>query len=57
MVVDDFDIFRTLLGPHKANAPLIVDVDRVLARTINRLAPAKPEMELFTTKLTKSAKL
>jgi hypothetical protein len=31
MVIDDFDIGGTLLGPGEANAPLIVDPDRMLA--------------------------
>jgi hypothetical protein len=30
MVVDDLDIGRSLIGPHKADAPLVVDADRVL---------------------------
>src|SRR5947209_19344369 len=30
MVVDDFGIGRTLRGPYKADAPLIVDTNRVL---------------------------
>jgi hypothetical protein len=31
MMVDDLDISRTLLGPHKADAPLVVDSDRMVA--------------------------
>jgi len=34
VVVDDFDIGRTLLGPGEADPPLIVDADRVLSATV-----------------------
>ena len=34
MVVDDFDIERLATLPAKADAPLIVDTDTVLPRTI-----------------------
>jgi hypothetical protein len=34
MVVDDFDIARTFLCPPKADAPLVVDPDRMLPQTI-----------------------
>src|SRR6266536_5357254 len=36
VVIDDFDIARTLLGPDEADAPLIVDADRVLPSAISR---------------------
>jgi hypothetical protein len=36
MVVDDFDIVRTFLCPSKADAPLIVDPDRILPLAIAR---------------------
>src|SRR5205807_3393242 len=35
MVIDDFDIGRTLLGPGEADAPLVVDADRVLAAPVS----------------------
>src|SRR6185312_5193630 len=35
VIVDDFDIRRALLGPHKADAPLVVDPDRMLSATIS----------------------
>jgi len=43
MIVDDFDIFRSLLRPSEANAPLVVDADRVLAPAIpgKRFQPRK----------------
>jgi hypothetical protein len=31
VVVDDFDLVRMTFSPDKANSPLIVDADRVLA--------------------------
>src|SRR5205823_13447510 len=34
VVVDDFDMFRTLLGPGETDAPLIVDPDRVLTAAV-----------------------
>ena len=34
MVVDDFDIFRAIFGPDEADSPLVVDPNRMLARTI-----------------------
>src|SRR5258706_4914126 len=34
VVVDDFDIGRTLLGPYETDAPLIVDADRMLAFSV-----------------------
>ena len=34
MVVDDFDLFGVRAGPDKANAPLVVDTDGMLAGTI-----------------------
>ena len=34
MVVDDLDIVRVALRPAKADAPLIVDPDAVLPRTV-----------------------
>jgi hypothetical protein len=36
VVVDDFDIGRSFLGPSKADAPLIVDSNRVLSVTTPR---------------------
>src|SRR5262245_19003431 len=36
VVIDDFDIGRTLLGPHETDAPLIVDADRMLAGAVSR---------------------
>jgi hypothetical protein len=36
LVIDDFDIGRTLLGPCETDAPLSVDADRVLASTVSR---------------------
>src|SRR5262245_8115937 len=36
VVVDDFDIDRTLRGPNEADAPLIIDADRVLSPAISR---------------------
>jgi len=35
MVVDDFDMGRTLLGPDKADAPLIVNPDGMLPLTMS----------------------
>jgi hypothetical protein len=35
MVVDDFDIGWAFLRPNKADAPLVVDTDRVLTATIS----------------------
>src|SRR5690242_13529017 len=34
VVVDDFDISRPSLVPNKADAPLVVDPDRILSLTI-----------------------
>jgi hypothetical protein len=34
VVVDDFDIGRTLHGPNETDAPLIVDADRVLSPAV-----------------------
>src|SRR5271167_2059749 len=34
VVVDNFDMVRTLLGPGEADAPLIVDADRMLAAAL-----------------------
>jgi hypothetical protein len=36
VAVDDFDIGRTLLGPREADAPLIIDADRVLTASVSR---------------------
>src|SRR6516162_11326663 len=36
VVIDDFDIGRTLLGPNEADAPLVIDADRVLTPAISR---------------------
>src|SRR6266849_6958274 len=36
VVVDDFDIGRTLLGPCETDAPLIVDADRMLPAPVSR---------------------
>jgi hypothetical protein len=36
MVVDDLDIFGSLLRPYEAYAPLIIDADRVLTPAIPR---------------------
>jgi hypothetical protein len=36
MVIDDFDIFRARIRPTKANSPLIVDPNAVLADSITR---------------------
>jgi hypothetical protein len=35
MVIDDFDIGRTLLGPGKTDAPLVIDADRMLAAPVS----------------------
>jgi hypothetical protein len=34
VVIDDLHIFRAYIGPSKANTPLIVDSNAVLARTL-----------------------
>ena len=34
MVVDDLDIGRSLIGPHEADAPLVVDTHRMLSRPV-----------------------
>ena len=34
MIVDDFDLHRAAFGPSKANAPLIVDSNAVLASSV-----------------------
>ena len=34
MVVDNFDVFGAAIFPDKANAPLIVDADRMLPATV-----------------------
>lgn len=34
MIVDDFHVFRTRIGPSKYDPPLIIDADRVLAHQI-----------------------
>jgi hypothetical protein len=34
MVVDDFDIGWSFIGPSEANAPLIINPDRVLSPTV-----------------------
>jgi hypothetical protein len=39
VVIDDFDMNETLPGPGEADAPLIVDADRMLAATIPDNAP------------------
>jgi hypothetical protein len=36
MIVDDFDMGRTLLGPIEAYAPLVVDPDRMLTAAVAR---------------------
>jgi hypothetical protein len=36
VVVDDFDIGRTLLGPYEADAPLVIDADRMLSAAVTR---------------------
>src|SRR6266852_4784698 len=36
VVVDDFDIGRTLLGPCETDAPLVVDADRMLSAPVSR---------------------
>jgi hypothetical protein len=41
MVVNDFDGFRTAVGPDKADSPLVIDADAVLASpaTFQRFQP------------------
>ena len=34
MVVDDFNIMGTVVGPHKTYPPLVVDADAVLPRSV-----------------------
>jgi len=34
MVINDFHIFRTRIGPAKTDTPLIVDANAVLAETV-----------------------
>src|SRR3954467_14022203 len=34
MIIDDLDVFRAIIDPIKANAPLPVDADAVLTRAI-----------------------
>lgn len=34
MVIDDLDIGRTFLGPHKADAPALIDANAVLSLTV-----------------------
>jgi len=34
VVINEFNIMGTVIGPHKANPPLIVDADAVLSLTI-----------------------
>ncbi len=34
MVINNFDIFRSKIGPTETNAPLIVDTDTVLSSAI-----------------------
>jgi hypothetical protein len=36
VIVDDFDIGRTLLGPGETDTPLVVDADRVLPASVSR---------------------
>jgi hypothetical protein len=36
VVIDDFDMRGTLHGPSEADAPLIVDADRILAAPVAR---------------------
>lgn len=34
MIIDDFHIMGTIIAPHKTDAPLVVDTNAVLSRTI-----------------------
>jgi len=49
MVVDDLDLGRTLIGPHEADAPLIIDAHRMLSgpvalELLEMIARRKPEI-------------
>jgi hypothetical protein len=40
VVINEFNIMGTVIGPHKANPPLIVDADTVLSLTIALQRPS-----------------
>jgi hypothetical protein len=42
VVIDDFDIGRSFFGPSKADAPLIIDPDRILSSTTAGQRPLSP---------------